>query len=50
MISHKLTSEQQEYQKLARDFAAREIAAQAQSMTSRLILPETFLTSFGKQV
>ncbi|MBP9093391.1 acyl-CoA dehydrogenase family protein [bacterium] len=29
MISHKLTPEQQEYQKLARDFATREIAAQA---------------------
>ena len=29
MISHKLTPEQQEYQKLARDFAAREIASQA---------------------
>ncbi|CAN5389597.1 acyl-CoA dehydrogenase family protein [soil metagenome] len=29
MISHKLTSEQQEYQKLARDFATREIAGHA---------------------
>ncbi|MFA6212173.1 MAG: acyl-CoA dehydrogenase family protein [Candidatus Obscuribacterales bacterium] len=29
MISHKLTTEQLEYQKLARDFAAREIAAHA---------------------